>query len=71
MVWETRVQSQDKSYQRLKKWYLISLCLTLRIIRYVSRVKWNNPENGVAPSPTPCVVVIEEGTFRLASTMVG
>ena len=27
-------------------------CLTLSIIRYVSRIKCNNPEKGVAPSPT-------------------
>ena len=26
---------------------------TLRITRYRSRVKWSNPEEGVAPSPTP------------------
>ena len=26
---------------------------TLSIIRYGSRVKWSNPENGVAPFPTP------------------
>ena len=30
------VQSQVKSYQKLKKWYLISPCLTLSIIKYVS-----------------------------------
>ena len=53
MVQETRVQSQDKSYQRLKKWYLMPFFLTLFIIRYGSRVKWSNPSNGVAPSPTP------------------
>ena len=33
MIRETRVQSQVKSYQRLKKWYLMSSCLTLSIIR--------------------------------------
>ena len=55
MVQETRVQSQVASYQKLKKkqWYLIHLCLTLRIIRYVSRIKWSNPEKGVALFPTP------------------
>ena len=36
-----------------KKWYLIPPCLTLSIIRYVSRVKWSNPGKGVAPSPAP------------------
>ena len=40
------VQSQVKSYQRFKKWYLILLCLTLSIIRYVSRVKWSNQGEG-------------------------
>ena len=38
---------------RLKKWYLISPCLTLGIIRYILRVKWCNPRKGVAPFPTP------------------
>ena len=28
-------------------------CLTLSIIKYVSRIKWSNPGKGVAPSPTP------------------
>ena len=50
---ETWVQSQVESYQRLKKWYLMPLCLTLNIIRYRSRVKLSNPRKGVAPSPTP------------------
>ena len=53
MVLETRVQSQVKSYQRLKKWYMIPPSLTVSIIRYRSRVKWNNPGNGVVPSRTP------------------
>ena len=53
MVRETRLQSQVESYQRLqKKWYLMPPCLTLSIIRYVSRVKWSNPGKIVAPSPT-------------------
>ena len=58
MVRETGVQS----CQRLKKWYLIPPCLTLRIIRYVSRVKWNNRGKGVAP--------IEKRTFGSLSAMV-
>ena len=37
---------------RLEKLYLIPPCLTLINIRFVSRVKWSNPEKGVAPSPT-------------------
>ena len=53
MVRETGVQFQVESYQRLKKCYLMPPCLTLSIIRYESKVKWSNPENGVAPSRTP------------------
>ena len=40
------------SYQRLKKWHLMPPCLTLSIIRHISRVKWSNPAKGLAPSPT-------------------
>ena len=36
---QTGVQFHFKSYQSLKKWYLIPLCLTLSIIRYISMVK--------------------------------
>ena len=53
LVQEIRVQSQVALYQRLNKWYLIPPYVTLSIIRYVSRVKWSNPGEGVAPSPTP------------------
>ena len=28
---------------KTKKWYLMPPCLTLRIIRYGSRVNWSNP----------------------------
>ena len=66
----TGVQYQVESYQRLKKWYLIPPCLTLSIIRYVSRVKWSNPVKGVAPSLHIGVVAIEKGTFGLPSTTV-
>ena len=38
---------------KTQKWYLIPPCLTLSIIRYVSKIKWSNPRKGVAPSPTP------------------
>ena len=30
---------------------MIPTCLTLSIIRYISRVKWSNPGKGVVPSP--------------------
>ena len=47
---ETGVQSQDKSYQIVKKCYSIPPYLTLGTIRYVSRTKLSNPGKGVAPS---------------------
>ena len=62
---DTGVQSQVESYQRLKKWYLIPSCLTLRIIRYVSRVKWSNPGKGVAPFLTPRCSSYWKGSFRV------
>ena len=34
------------------KWYLMLPCLTLSIVKCGSRLKWSNPGNGVAPSPT-------------------
>ena len=46
-----------------KKWYLIPHCLTLSIIRYVSRVKWSNAGKGVAPSPTPQCSSYWKGTL--------
>ena len=65
MVRETWVQPQVASYLRLfKKWYLITTCLTLSNIRYVSRVKWSNPGKGVAPSP------IEKGALSSPSSTV-
>ena len=59
------VQSQVVSYQRLKKWNLISPCLTLSIIRYVSRVKWNNLGEGVASYPTPRCSSYWKGSLRV------
>ena len=65
MARETWVQSQVESYQRLKKWNLIPPCLTVSIIRYGSRVKWSNPGNGVAPSPTPWCSSYRKGSLRV------
>ena len=45
---------------------MIPPCLTLSIIRYVSRVKWSNPGKGVAPSPTPRCSNYWKGCFRVA-----
>ena len=45
------------------KWYLISPCLTLINIRYVSRAKWSNHQKGLAPSPTPQCSSYWEGSL--------
>ena len=37
---------------KTQKWYLMPPCLTLSTVRYRSRIKWSNPENGVASSST-------------------
>ena len=57
-VLETRVQSQVKSYHRLKKWYLMLPCLPLCIIGNGSWVKWSNPRNGDAPSSIPRLLTL-------------
>ena len=44
---------------------MIPPCLTLSIIRYGSRVKWSNPWNGVAPSPTPWCSSYRKGSLRV------
>ena len=49
---------------------LILPCLTLSIIRYVSKVKWSNPGKGVAAPLHLGVVAIEKGAFGSPSTMV-
>ena len=38
---------------KTQKLYLMPPCFALSIISYGSRVKWNNPRDGVAPCPTP------------------
>ena len=65
MARETGVQSQVKSYQRLKKWCLMPPCLTLNIIRYGSRVNLSNPGKGVTPSPTPRYSSYQKGSLRV------
>ena len=45
---------------------MIPPCSTLSIIRYVSRVKWSNPEKGVAPSPTPQYSSYWKGSLLVA-----
>ena len=51
---------------KTQKWYLIRPCITLSIIRYVSRVKWSNPRKGVALSPTPRCSSYWKWNFRVA-----
>ena len=63
---ETEIQSLVETCQRLKKLYLIPLCLTLSIIRYISRVKWSNPGKGVAPSSIPRRTSDWKRSFRVA-----
>ena len=59
------------SYQRLLKWYLITRCLTLSNIRYVSRVKAPlYQEKEWCPSLHLGVVAIEKGAFWSASTTI-
>ena len=41
---------RSRHTKNLKNWYLIYPCLTLSIGRCVSKVKWSNPGEGVAPS---------------------
>ena len=53
MVQETRVQSQVKSYQRLKKMVLDTALLNTQHYKVSIKGKMEHPGNGVAPSPTP------------------
>ena len=65
MARETWVQSQNESYQRLTKFYLIHTCLTLSIIKYESRVNWINPGKRVAFFSTPWLSSYWKGSFRV------
>ena len=40
---DDRGSMPGREISKAQKWYLIPPYLTLSIIRYVSRVKWNNP----------------------------
>ena len=50
---------------KTQKWYLMPPCLTLSIVKYVSRVKWSNPGKGVTPSPTPWCSSYRKGSLRV------
>ena len=60
----------SRSYQKLKKCFLIPPCLRLRIIKYGSRVKWSNSGKEVAPSLIPWCSSYRKGTCRSPSTTV-
>ena len=53
----------DRVIPKTQKWYLMHPCLKLSIIRYGSRVKWSNPEKGVAPFPTPWCSSYQKGNL--------
>ena len=42
-----------RNIPKTQQWYLEPPCLTPSVIRQRSRVKWSNPGNGIALSPTP------------------
>ena len=50
---------------KTKKWYLMPPCLTLNIIKYVSRVKCSSPQKGVAPFPPPWCSRYQKGIHRV------
>ena len=50
---------------KTQKLFLMPPCLTLSIIRYVSRVKWGNLGKGVALSPTPWCSSYRKGSPRV------
>ena len=50
---------------KILKWYLISPCLTLSNIKYVSRVEWSNPGKEIAP-PTPWCSCYWKGSLLVA-----
>ena len=72
MVWvfANGPEDQVKSYQRLKKWYLMPPYLKLSIIRYRSQVSGVIKGKELCPPKHLGEAAIEEGAFRLSSTMV-
>ena len=70
IVRETGVQSKVESYQRLRKFYLMSACLKVRIIIYWSRVKGSNPGKENRPLFHLGKEAIEKEAFRSSSITV-
>ena len=71
MVQENRLQSQVESYQRLKKWYLMSPCLTLSILRYRSRKSGAIQEKESCSPLHLSVVAIEKRSLQIAQDYGG
>ena len=71
MAWDTDVQSQVDSDQRLKKLYFMPPCLTLIIIRYGLRVSGIIQRKEKLSSLHLGVVAIEKGAFESPLTTVG
>ena len=72
MIQEARVQFQVKSYQRVKKWYMMPPCLTFSIIRYRSRINEGIQGKKVVSLPWHLsVVAFEKRTFGSPLTKVG
>ena len=53
---------------KTQKWYLVPSSFTIIIIRYLSRVKWSNPGEGVAPFLTPRCSSYWKGSLRVTLT---
>ena len=70
MVWETGVQFQVESYQRLRKGYLMLPCLKLCITRYGSRVTRYIQGKELPPPLNLGEVAIETGAYRAFSHSV-
>ena len=49
---------------KTQEWYFIPPCLKLSILRYGSMIKWSNPGNGIAPSPTSWCSSYWKGSLR-------
>ena len=70
MAREIGVRSHVESYKRFKKLYLMSLCLTLSIIRYGSRVKSSNPGKEQSPPLHHGIIANEKGDYRRNFTYI-
>ena len=65
-VFANRGSIPGRVISKAQKWHLIPPCLTLSIIKCVSRVKYSNPGNRVAPSPIPRCSSYWKGSLLVA-----